>query len=112
MKKTETLKKNYEFKYVLTKGKYYSGKYLEAFSIKNNLKKNKIGIAVSKKNGKAVERNYIKRIIREGYRLNEDKIKIGNSIVFLVKKKTSFDEISFDKVEKDIIDILKKIGQE
>ena len=111
MKKTETLKKNYEFKYVLTKGKYYSGKYIEAFCIKNNLQIKKIGIAISTKFAKAVKRNYIKRLIREGYRLNEEKIEVGNSIVFLVKKKTSFDEISFDKVEKDIIDILEKIGQ-
>ena len=29
MKKTKMLKKNYEFKNVLTKGKYYSGKRIE-----------------------------------------------------------------------------------
>ena len=34
MKKTKMLKKNYEFKNVLTKGKYYSGKRIEAFIIK------------------------------------------------------------------------------
>ena len=40
MKKTEMLKKNYEFKKVLTKGKCISGKYLIAFVQKNNCKKN------------------------------------------------------------------------
>ena len=111
MKKTETLKKNYEFRYVLTKGKYYSGKYIEAFCIKNSLQINKIGIAISTKYAKAVKRNYLKRIIREGYRLNEEKLGVGNSIVFLVKKKVGFDEITFNKVEEDIVDILEKIGQ-
>ena len=38
MKKTEMLKKNYEYKRVLTKGKYYSGKYIEAFIKTNNNK--------------------------------------------------------------------------
>ena len=36
MKKLDTLKKNYEFKYVLSKGTYYSGKHLETFIKKNN----------------------------------------------------------------------------
>jgi len=42
MKNTEKLKKNYEFRFVLTKGKYYSGTVLEAFVIKNNLNINKL----------------------------------------------------------------------
>lgn len=111
MKYTEMLKKNYEFRFILTKGKYYSGKYIYAFSIKNSSNKNRIGIAIGTKMGKAVKRNYLKRIIREGYRINEEKAGIGNSIVFSVKNKTNIAEISFKEVEKDITDILKKIGQ-
>jgi len=111
MKNTEKLKKNYEFRFILTKGKYYSGKYIYAFSVKNNSNKNRIGIAIGTKTGKAVKRNYLKRIIREAYRLNEKTAGIGNSIVFSVKNKTNIAEISFKEVEKDITDILKKIGQ-
>ena len=36
MKKTKMLKKNYEFKHVLSKGKYYSGKKIDAFIKDNN----------------------------------------------------------------------------
>ena len=36
MKKTKMLKKNYEFKKVLSKGKYYSGRNIEAFIKDNN----------------------------------------------------------------------------
>ena len=32
MKTTKMLKKNYEFKQVLTRGKYYSGQYIKAFN--------------------------------------------------------------------------------
>lgn len=49
MKTTEMLKKNYEFKQVLTKGKYYSGKYIKAFMIKNNKNNNFLGLAISTK---------------------------------------------------------------
>ena len=112
MKKTEMLKKNYEFKIVLKNGKYCSGRYIEAFYIKNNYKQNKIGIAVSSKFAKAVKRNYAKRIIRESYRINKQKLEVGNSIVFLIKKKTNIKEINFGNIEKDMIDILEKLGQD
>ena len=36
MKKTKMLKKNYEFRKVLSKGKYFSGKNIEAFIKENN----------------------------------------------------------------------------
>ena len=35
MLNTDTLKKNYEFKNVLTKGKYYNGNYIDIYIKKN-----------------------------------------------------------------------------
>ena len=55
MLNTDTLKKNYEFKNVLTKGKYYNGNYIDIYIKKNNKNFNYIGIAVSVKVGKAVK---------------------------------------------------------
>ncbi len=46
MKATKMLKKNYEFKYVLTKGKYYTGNYIKAYVIPNNKKENFLGLAI------------------------------------------------------------------
>ena len=55
MKKTEMLKKNYEFKTVLSKGKFYKGIEIEIFILKNNKKRNFLGIAIGTKNGKAYQ---------------------------------------------------------
>ena len=107
MKKTKMLKKNYEFRNVLNRGKYYSGKYIEAFIKRNNKNINLLGIAISSKAGKAVKRNYVKRLLRENYRKIEGKLDVGNSIVFLWKKKNDIKEADFKKVEKDINKIIK-----
>lgn len=110
MKKTEMLKKNYEFKEVLSKGKYYSGSYIVAFIQKNKNKssKNYLGIAISVKIGKAVKRNHIKRLIRENYRQYEEQIETGNRMIFLWKKKRNPKEADYNKIKKDMKNIFDK----
>lgn len=109
MKKTKMLKKNYEFKEVLSRGKYYSGENIEAFIKKtDDLKYNFLGIAISSKIAKAVKRNYIKRLIRESYRSIEEEISTGNRIVILWKKKKDVKEASFSGIKEDIRIIFDK----
>lgn len=103
------LKKNYEFKKVLSKGKYFSGVNIEAFIVKNKeTDKNYIGLAISTKIGKAVIRNNIKRLIRENYKNIEDSIKYGYSMVFLWKKNITTENANYKNIEKDIINIFDK----
>ena len=47
MKATKMLKKNYEFKYVLTKGKYYNGNYIKAYIIFNKKNNNFLGLDIN-----------------------------------------------------------------
>lgn len=109
MKKTEMMKKNYEFRNVLSKGKYYSGRYLEAF-IKKNSKEyvNFLGIAVGVKLAKAVKRNHIKRLMRENYQSYENSIQSGYNIVFLWKKKADFKDATFQNIQNDMKYIFDK----
>ena len=109
MKKTKMLKKNYEFRNVLSKGKYYSGKNIEVFIKKNNLKEiNFLGIAIGVKIAKATKRNRIKRLIRENYRLIEEKLSLGYSIVFLWKKNVNIENATFYNIKNDINIIFDK----
>lgn len=108
MKKTEMLKKNYEFRRVLNKGKYFSGKNIEAFILKNDTNSNFLGLAISTKIGHAFQRNRIKRLLRENYKEIESSIEEGYSIVFLLKKKTNAEDMSFDLVKEDVKYIFRK----
>ena len=108
MRKIETLKKNYEFKYVLSKGTYYRGKYITIYVKENKKSKNIIGIAVNTKAGKAVKRNYAKRLIRENYRIIKNKLYQGNNIVFLLNKNVEINKLDFFDIQEDMINIFNK----
>ncbi len=108
MRKIKTLKKNYEFKNVLTKGKFYKENTITVYIQKNNIKSNVIGIAVSKKIGNAVKRNKLKRLIRESYRLMKNELKQGYNIVFVWNKNMSFNNANYFTVNKDMKKIFEK----
>ena len=110
MKKIKTLKKNYEFKYVLSKGTFYRGKFITIYikECLNNNSTNTIGIAINTKAGKAVKRNYIKRLIRENYRLIKEDLHKGYKIVFLLNRNAEINKLDFFDVQKDMINIFNK----
>ena len=82
---TDILKDNKIFTRCFRKGNFASCEFVTAYFIPNKSPYNRLGISVSKKNGNAVERNRIKRIIRDAYRINEDKFPIGYDIVFAAR---------------------------
>ena len=107
MKKTKMLKKNYEFKNVLNRGKFYSGKYIVVFIKKNNKKNiNCLGIAISSKLGKAVKRNYVKRIIRENYSKVEEHLKTGYDMVFIARVNAK--DCAYAEIESAIYNLAGK----
>ena len=97
-----TIKKNFEFKRALSRGKSVNGKYIAIYFFPNKLNLLRFGFAVGKKAGKAVERNRIKRIIREAARLSATDFKKGFDLVFVWKNRVSADKVRFYDVKKDV----------
>jgi len=108
MKRTIVIKRNYEFKNLFSKGKFYSGKFINMYIKESSSYYNKFGIAISKKQGKAVYRNRIKRLIRENYKVFEDKIKQGSNILIIINKNRDIREISYYNINEDFENILNK----
>lgn len=80
-----SLKKNNEFRTIYKKGHYKAGKFLVMYVMPNKKDINRIGITTGKKFGNSVQRNRMKRIIRESYRLSRDRMKTGYDIIFMAR---------------------------
>ena len=115
MKSTLKIKKNNVFRYILKKGRYAKGNYIvvhvsDKKVIKSQQKDtNYLGICVSKKNGNSVNRNKLKRWVREVYKNEENKLKKGYNIVFLYKKTTVIDNLNYNLIKEDIVKSLKEL---
>lgn len=85
MKFSISLKSNRDFKNVYENGKSFVNRYLVMYVLENNKNENRLGISVSKRVGNSVVRHRLTRLVREAYRLNEDKYSPGLDIVVVVR---------------------------
>ena len=96
MRFSESLKKNSDFQTVYKKGNSNANKYLVMYIMKNGIGKNRLGISVSKKVGNSIVRHRLTRLIRESYRLQEEKFPCGLDIGIIARssaKGKSYKEI-------------------
>ena len=97
------IKKQADFQRLFQKGK-------RAFSPSLTLlytpaEKMRMGVSVGKKHGKSVQRNRVKRLVREAFRLNQDKMKGTYSFIILPKANK---EYSFKTFERDLQWMIRK----
>lgn len=86
--KRARLLKPAEFSRVFKQAIRSSDRLLTILAISNHLSYPRLGLAISKKNAKrAIDRNRIKRVIRESFRLNQGKLP-GIDCVVLAKPAT------------------------
>lgn len=74
----------------------------------NKTDRNRIGLTVSKKLGKAVVRNRVRRRLREVYRLNEDRFAPGWDIVVVARSRCVY--ASFQRLTDAYLSLAEKAG--
>lgn len=104
---SSALKLNHIFRRLYHTPAFANG-YLVLYAQKNRTGQNRVGITVSKKLGKAVVRNRVRRRLREVYRLNEDRFLPGWDIVVVARSRSI--GASFGKLTKAYLSLAEKAG--
>lgn len=107
MKNTQSLKLNRDFRRAY-KGESCVGGYTVLYVRRNKYTFNRLGLTVGKSVGKAVQRNRMKRLMRESYRLMEDKIGTGYDFIIVARNRAIGKTQS--QIQKDIEFSMRKTG--
>lgn len=106
MQRKYRLRRNSDFQRVRRDGKFYASPLMALAFLRNELDYSRFGFVVSKKLGGAVERNKVKRRLREATRLRVNQIKPGFDLVFIARPPAS--QASYAELERFLQDLLMR----
>ncbi len=107
MNHTISLKENHMFRRLYKKGASVANRFLVIYCLKNKRRYNRLGLTVSVKLGKAVKRNRIKRLFKEAYRLNENKLKTGYDIILVARSRAL--HAAYSDIENSLLKAAKQL---
>ena len=84
--KQERINKKRDYLTVYQQGMRSHSEHFTIIVYKNEMGISRLGITVSKKVGSAVQRNRIKRLVREFFRLNRSRLSTPQDIVIIAKR--------------------------
>lgn len=85
-RKPERIAKTSRFKAIYQQGVWRSSKHFTIVTCANTHGLKRLGLTVTKKTGNAVQRNRIKRLIREFFRLNKGLFPDKHDVIIMAKK--------------------------
>lgn len=105
----ERIRKKKDFLLIYKKGSRYRAKYFNLIYLSNNLEFSRMATVVSRKVGNSVERNKIKRHMREIFRRNKEWLKNPVDMVIIPKKDIL--ELDWTSLQKEYLAAIDSINQ-
>lgn len=104
MPKERRLTHNKQFAAVSNQGGSWANSLLVLKALPNGLEYSRYGFSVSRRLGNAVERNHIRRLLRESARLAE--VKPGWDLLFIARR--AITEADYHRVKRSVDELLKR----
>ena len=97
--RAERLRRKRDFDVVFEDGRVFRGRRLLVRARPNRLPDSRLGIMIARQFGNSVRRNYVRRLIREAFRLNKPLLGPGLDVVVSLTR--GWKEASFREIEAD-----------
>ena len=104
--RSRQLAKQNEFRRLYRTGRKESDRYLSVYTCPAGGRRGKVGIVAGRRLGKAVERNRIRRSLRETIRTNQEKIHDNKDLAIIVKPPAL--ELPRRELAEQLLQLLKK----
>jgi len=105
----ERIRTKKEFLFLYKKGNRYRGRYFTLIYLTNDLSYSRMAVVASKKVGRAVVRNKIKRRLRALYRKNKHLLQKNLDLLIIAKREGY--EAPWQILEEAYLSALQSIGQ-
>jgi ribonuclease P protein component len=115
--KKKRLVSNSQFKAVMARGRRLSNGVLTLYMARNDCEYSRLGVSVGKSRGNAVVRNRFKRLMREAFRQNTERIPAGFDYLLMIShrwpKKSNVEKTpkmpTFEQVKVSFLALAKSL---